>query len=274
MVNPATQTLIIGGTGKTGRRIARILKEKGYQPRIASRTSTVRFDWQDVSTWTAALRNIDQVYISFQPDLAMSGAVKKIKTLTEFAVHHRIQKLVLLSGRGETEAQECEQLIVRSTLNYTIVRASWFFQNFSEGNFLEPIRMGHLALPAGSVREPFVDADDIAEIAVAALTSDDHNGRIYDVTGPRLLTFEQAVNEISQATGKPIRYERISMDDYSSLLTGYAIPGEIVSLITYLFTEVLDGRNEMLSSGVEDALGKKSRDFSQFVAQNAAAGVW
>lgn len=274
MKNVQPQTLVLGGTGKTGRRVAQMLIDKGYEPRIASRSTGVKFNWEEESTWTQVLRNIDQVYISFQPDLAMPGAVKTIRAFTEFAAHHRVSKLVLLSGRGEPETQECEQVIIDSGLDYTIIRASWFFQNFSEGNFLEPILSGHLALPVGEVGEPFIDAEDIAEIAVAALTEEGHERKVYEVTGPRLLSFKDAVGEISKATGKPIRYEQVPIGAYADTLTSYQVPDEIVSLITYLFTEVLDGRNENLSNGVEQALGRKPRDFAEFAQRTAATGVW
>jgi len=157
---------------------------------------------------------------------------------------------------------------------WTIVRASWFCQNFSEGVFLEPILAGHVALPAGDVGEPFVDTDDIADVAVAALTEEGHHKKIYEVTGPRLLTFKDAVAEIAKATGKQIQYEQIPMPDYAAALTEYAVPPDVISLITYLFTEVLDGRNAKITNGVEQALGRKPTDFSEYVRKTVATGVW
>ncbi len=90
---------------------------------------------------------------------------------------------------------------------WTILRSSFFSQNFSESFFLEPILGGEVALPAGDVPEPFVDAEDIADVAVAALTEDGHAGELYELTGPRLLTFAEAVGEISRATGRKVRYD-------------------------------------------------------------------
>ncbi len=113
---------------------------------------------------------------------------------------------MLLSGRGEEEAQRCERIVLDTNPAWTIVRASWFNQNFSEGFFVDPLRDGVLALPAGDVGEPFIDAEDIADVAVAALTEAGHEGQIYEVTGPRLMTFAEAVDEIARAAGRELRY--------------------------------------------------------------------
>jgi uncharacterized protein YbjT (DUF2867 family) len=180
----------------------------------------------------------------------------------------------LLSGRGEEEAQACEKVVMNSGVDWTIVRASWFNQNFSEGNFLEAILVGHVALPAGDVGEPFVDADDIADVAVAALTEEGHNEEIYEVTGPRLLTFREAIREIADATGKNIQYEQVTMEEYAAVLKQYELPDNLIWLVTYLFTEVLDGRNANLTDGVERALGRKPTDFSEFIKKSLASGVW
>jgi uncharacterized protein YbjT (DUF2867 family) len=206
--------------------------------------------------------------------VAIPGTFKTIAEFTDMAVKNGIQKLVLLSGRGEEEARLCESIVMNASADWTIVRASWFCQNFSEGTFLEPILSGHLALPVGNVSEPFVDADDIADVAVAALTDDKHNGKLYEVTGPRLLTFSQAVKEIAEATGHRINFEQIPMSAYSAALKEYGLPKQIIELITYLFTEVLDGRNENVTDGVEQALGRKATDFSEFVRKAIATGAW
>jgi uncharacterized protein YbjT (DUF2867 family) len=266
--------LVIGGTGKTGRRVASRLAQSGWPVRIGSRSSSIKFDWDDTDTWEHALQGIDQVYITYQPDLAVPGATDAIKMLTTIAIKTGVRKLVLLSGRGEHEAQHSEQIIIQSGLEWTIVRASWFCQNFSEGNFLEPIMAGFLAIPAGDVGEPFVDIDDIADVVVAALTVNGHNSKIYEVTGPRLLTFKEAVNEISKEIGKPIQYQEVSINEYKAELATYELPHDVIWLISYLFTEVLDGRNEKIATGVEEALGRKATDFSAFVKKAAKEGAW
>jgi uncharacterized protein YbjT (DUF2867 family) len=196
--------LIIGGTGKTGRRVAEKLAARGVAPRIASRSGAIRFDWDDSSTWGAALDGVGAAYVTYSPDLAVPEAPPAIEKLARLAAEGGVRRLVLLSGRGEEEAQRCERIVLDANPEWTVVRASWFNQNFSEGFFLDPLRDGVLALPAGDVREPFVDTEDIADVAVAALTEAGHEGRIYEVTGPRLMTFAEAVEEIGRAAGREL----------------------------------------------------------------------
>jgi uncharacterized protein YbjT (DUF2867 family) len=273
-LNTGKKILVIGSTGKTGSRVLKKLNQLGAPAIGVSQSSNPGFNWNDMATWENALKNIKAVYISFYPDLAIPGAVKTIEEFTKAAVKNGVQQLVLLSGRREAEAQLCEKIVMDAGVAWTIVRASWFAQNFSEGSFLEPILAGHVALPAGDVGEPFIDVDDIADVAVAALTKEGHNGKLYEVTGPRLLTFEEAIKEIAKATGRPIKYERVPMQAYASILEEYGLPKDIVWLVTYLFTEVLDGRNEEIADGVQQALGRKPTDFREFVKKAAAAGVW
>lgn len=268
------KTLILGGTGKTGRRIVERLHRRDLPIRIGSRSGEPKFDWEDIATWKPALHGVDSVYITYQPDLAVPGVVDTIRSFVDVAVESGSRNLVLLSGRGEEGAHQSEQVVVNSGVDWTIVRASWFSQNFSENYLLEPILAGYVTLPAGEVGEPFVDADDIADVAVTALTEKGHAGKIYEVTGPRLLTFGEAVEEISKAVGRPIHYQQVSIEEYSSLLNEYGTPKEYVDLLTYLFTEVLDGRNAMLMDGIQQALGRNPTDFSEYVRKTAATGVW
>lgn len=220
------------------------------------------------------MQDIDSVYIAFQPDLAVPGAVDIIRSFTQFAVKSGVSKLVLLSGRGEKEAQQCEQVVIHAGVDWTVLRCSWFNQNFSEHSLLEPVLAGYVALPSGRVKEPFVDAGDIADVAVAALTERGHVGQIYELTGPLLLSFEEAVEEISKATGRPIQSEHLTMNEYVASLLEYGVPTEYIGLLRYLFTEVLDGRNASLANGVQRALGREPLDFSGFTGQTAASGVW
>jgi steroid delta-isomerase-like uncharacterized protein len=274
MTETTDPILIIGGTGKTGRRVAERLAARGVPTRIGSRSSETRFDWADRSTWDAALDGASAAYVTYSPDLAVPEAPPDIEELAGRAAARGIRRLVLLSGRGEEEAQRCERIVLRANPGWTVVRASWFNQNFDESFFAEPLREGVLALPAGDVGEPFVDADDIADVAVAALTEPGHEGRIYEVTGPRLLTFAQAVAEIASATGRELRYEEIPVADYVDGMLAQQVPEQVVSLTRYLFETVLDGRNAATADGVERALGRAPRDFAEFAREAAATGVW
>jgi uncharacterized protein YbjT (DUF2867 family) len=267
-------TLVIGGTGKTGRRIVERLKLRGLPVRVGSRSSEPTFDWADPAGWARALAGVDAAYVSYYPDLAAPGATGAIRSLTRTAIEQGVKRLVLLSGRGEPEAQACEDIVRGSGLEWTLVRASWFSQNFSEGYLLDSIRAGEVALPAGDVGEPFIDTDDIADVAVAALTDERHVGQLYEVTGPRLMTFAAAVAEIARVTGRPIRYVQVSMDEYVAALEQAQLEPQFVSLIKYLFSEVLDGRNAKACDGVIRALGRPARDFTDYAREAARAGVW
>ena len=267
-------TLVLGGTGKTGRRIVEQLAARNVAVRVGSRSAQPSFDWENRSTWAPALVDVGAVYISYYPDLAAPGATGAIREFTDLAVRSGVRRLVLLSGRGEAEAQRCEEIVKRSGAQWTILRCSWFNQNFSENYLLEPILAGEVALPAPNVGEPFVDADDIADAAVAALTDDKHIGQLYELTGPRLLTFAEAIGQIAKATGKEIRYVQVPMDEYVVALEQAQLPAELIGLIKYLFTEVLDGRNAYMTDGVKRALGRAPRDFADYARSAAAAGAW
>jgi uncharacterized protein YbjT (DUF2867 family) len=267
-------TLITGGTGKTGRRVADRLAARGLPVRIGSRSGAPPFDWDDRSTWPEALRGATAAYVAFYPDLAVPGAAATIAAFTEAALAAGTRRLVLLSGRGEEEAQAAERIVRASDADWTIVRCSWFSQNFSESFFQEPVRAGELALPVTEVAEPFVDAEDIADVAVAALTDDRHIGRLYELTGPRLLRFDEAVAEIAAATGRPVRFVPITDEQFVAGLTEAGLPADLVALLRFLFTEVLDGRNQHLADGVQQALGRPPRDFREFARDAAAAGAW
>ncbi|HET9736535.1 MAG TPA: NAD(P)H-binding protein [Solirubrobacteraceae bacterium] len=266
--------LVLGGTGKTGRRVVDRLQARDVPVRVGSRTAAPRFDWEDRSTWTPALAGVRAVYVSYYPDLAIPGAPEAIAEFTDHALARGVRRLVLLSGRGEAEAQRSEAALQASGADWTIVRCSWFNQNFSESFFLDPVLAGEVALPAGDMPEPFVDADDIADVAVAALTDDRHIGELYELTGPRMLTFADAVAEIGRASGRELTYETIPMDAFAAGLTEQGVPRDIVEFLQYLFGEVLDGRNAYVADGVQRAIGREPRDFADFAREAAAAGVF
>ncbi|MEZ4933442.1 MAG: NAD(P)H-binding protein [Saprospiraceae bacterium] len=266
--------LVLGGKGKTGRRVAEKLTKMGHQIRIGSRSENPAFDWENPATWAAVLEGMSAVYITFQPDLAVPGALTAIKGFTSQAVKAGVQKLVLLSGKGEREAELCEQVVMDAGADWTIIRASWFNQNFSESFFLDPILAGHVALPKSEELIPFVDADDIADVVVEALLHDQHNGKVYELTGPRQLTFPEIVKEISAATGRDIPFVPISMEGYTNLLKEFHVPADFIWLINYLFTEILTEANSVVTNDVEKVLGRKPKDFSEYVLETAATGVW
>jgi uncharacterized protein YbjT (DUF2867 family) len=267
--------LVIGGTGKTGRRVVENLKKQNHNVRIGSRNSEPAFDWNETSTYANALKGIDRAYIVYYPDLAVPGAKEAIAKLTETALGEGLEKVVLLSGKGEKEAEACEDIVANSGLNYTIVRASWFNQNFTESFLLEPELAGHVAWPMPEAEIPFVDADDIADVAVKVLLEDSYNGRTITVTGPRKLTFRQVVDEIAAGTGRKIGFTPVTIDEYAEGMRAAGLPEDYVWLFSYLFREVLGNPdNQEVSHDVEKVLGRKATDFREFVEKTVATGIW
>lgn len=266
--------LITGGTGKTGRRIVQRLQASGHPLRVGSRSAAPPFDWHDPDTWPAALTGVTAVYVAYYPDVAIPGAVDTVQSFVESAVASGVERLVLLSGRGEEEAQRAEQVVKDAGLDWTILRCSWFAQNFDENFLVDAVRAGEIALPAGEVKEPFIDVEDIADVAYAALTEDGHAGRLYELTGPRLLSFADAVDEIAQATGREIRYLQVTPGQYLESLAEQGVPDDFAWLLNYLFGTVLDGRNAHLADGVEQALGRGPRDFRDYALATASSGAW
>ena len=267
--------LVIGGTGKTGRKVAKKLIESGHNVRIGSRSASPSFDWNNSRTWTKALEGMDKVYITFQPDLAVPGALEAIEELTKQAKRSGIKKLVLLSGKGEREAELCEQVVIHSGLDHTIVRASWFNQNFSESFFLEPILEGFVALPQAEIKIPFVDTNDIADVAVEALINNKHNGKVYQLTGPRSITFKEAIEEISKETGRDIAFTPIALSAYTNVMKQKGVPADFVWLIEYLFSEVLGNpNNSEITNDIEKVLGREPKDFSEYIKETAATRIW
>ena len=274
MTNPNDLILVLGATGKTGRRVAERLQAAGREVRLGSRGATPAFDWEDRSTWAAALDGAGGAYVTYQPDLAVPGGVETVTAFFAQAVAAGCRRLVLLSGRGEVEAEQAEQALRASGADWTILRASWFDQNFDESYFLEPILAGELALPAGAAAEPFVDVEDIAEIGAVALMEPGHSGKLYELTGPRALTFAQAVDEIARTTGREIAFVHVPPEAYGAAMAEAQVPDDVIALTIYLFTTVLDGRNTPVADGVMQALGRPARDFSDYVRRTAATGVW
>ncbi len=265
------RVLVLGATGKTGRRIVSALEDLNVPVRKGSRSASPSFDWDNTATWDACLAGVTRVYINYAPDLAMPGATDAIGELVVRSRAAGVRHLVLLSGRGEEGAQACEAIVQRSGIDWTIVRASWFNQNFSEGAFADMVETGSITLPEVSTPEPWVDVDDIAEIVVTALTQPGHTGELYEVTGPRLLTFTEIAAELSAATGRDIVYVPVAHNAFVQGVAQSGAPRDAVWMLDYLFATVLDGRNASLADGVQRALGREPTDFAEFARKLAQA---
>ncbi|MEV6753247.1 NAD(P)H-binding protein [Streptomyces sp. NPDC051214] len=267
--------LVTGATGRTGRRVAEAARAAGHTVRAASRSGAVRFDWYDPSTWEDALRGADAAYLAYMPDVGAPGAGETVGALARRAVELGVRRLVLLSARGEDQAEPAERAVRESGAEWTVVRASWFAQNLSEGPLLDGMRAGELVFPADEVLEPFIDARDIADVVVAVLRPDSgYAGRVLEISGPRLLSFRDAVAEVAAAAGREIRYVAVSAREYGGALAEFGVPAEETAFLVELFETQLDGRNAYLSEGVREVLGREPRDFADFAREQAEAGVW
>ncbi|KZC99663.1 MULTISPECIES: NAD(P)H-binding protein [unclassified Thalassospira] len=266
--------LVLGATAKTGRRVAEKLIALGHDVRAVSRSTTPAFDWTDPTTWDDALRDRDAVYVTFQPDLAVPGSDDIIASFAKRALMHGAKRIVMLSGRGEEAAHRAEDALRHSGADATVLRANWFFQNFNEDLFLPYIQQGTLALPAGDTPEPFVDANDIAECAVACLLDNSHIGKTYELSGPSAVTFADVTEMISSVANHPVNFVAITVDDLDAGLEADGMPDEVRDLIRYLFSEVLDGRNSQPTSDVYEILGRQPNSLRNFVEEAAKTGIW
>ncbi|MFF9909825.1 NmrA family NAD(P)-binding protein [Streptomyces sp. NPDC013457] len=265
--NDTRTILVTSATGKTGRRVAELLAARGATVRAGSRSGTTRFDWEDVTTWAGALRGADSAYVNYYPDLAAPGAVEAMKTFGELAVASGVRRLTLLSGRGEPDAVRAEEALRASGAELTVVRAAFFAQNFTEGAMAEGVAEGVIAFPAGDTAEPFIDADDLAEVIAETLTRDGHAGLVHEVTGPRTLTFAEVAAEVSRASGREVVYIPMGEGEYAALLGTFGLPAEDAQWLAALFAMLLDGHNASVTDGVKRVLGREPRDFTAFAAQ-------
>lgn len=270
-----SNTLVIGGTGKTGSRVVKQLQNQGIEPRIGARGATPSFDWNNKKTWPKTLEGIEKMYVTYYPDLAVPGAKEAIESLTVLAKELGVKKIVLLSGKGEVEAEACEKIVINSGLHYTIVRASWFNQNWSESFFLNSILSGQVALPMADVPIPFVDANDIAEVATTVLLDHTYNGQIVEVTGPELITFREIIHTISEVTNHPINFYDITLEQYVEGMNKENLPADVIWLIQYLFSHVLTNpENQKVVNDIERVLGRKAKTFNDYARETAQTSIW
>ena len=266
-------TLVVGGTGKTGRRVVQRLGARGLPVRVGSRSGQPPFDWADRSTWAPVLHGVRAAYVP-NPDLVVPDAPEVARAFAELAIEHGVTRLVMLTGRGEDEAQRAEREVQATGADVTILRCAWFMQIFSEDFLLDAIRAGEVVVPADDGKlEAFVDVDDIADVAVAALTEPGHAGQVYELTSPRLLSFPEAVAEIAKASGRDITYVPVSVEDYVAGAAEHGVPAEFVEFLTYLFSDVL-GKLAYVTNTAQRVLGRPPGDFTDYATRTAATGIW
>lgn len=267
--------VILGGAGKTGQRVADRLAAHGITTRFASRSTSPTFDWEDDGTWRGALEGARAAYVAYQPDLAAPGAAERIGGLAALAADVGVERLVLLSGRGEEGAVQAERAAFAAHQNVTVCRVAWFAQNFTDGALAGAVPSGVFALPASAdVPEPFVDLDDVADVAVLALTHDGHAGVVHELTGPEALTLDEVAQHLSDATGSPVEYVSVTQAEFAQEAVGAGLDEPTATFLAGLFTEIFDGRNVATTTGVRDALGREPRAFGDWAKDAAAQGMW
>ncbi|MFN3238737.1 MAG: NmrA family NAD(P)-binding protein [Pseudomonadales bacterium] len=272
--NDTKKILIVGGAGKTGARVKRLLDAAGVETRAVSRSTSPAFDWTQPDNWHRALLDIDAAYLTYHPDLSVPEAAGHIAQFCKLAKSAGVKHVVLLSGRGEAGATNAERALQDSGLAWNIVQASWFAQNFSENFMLEQIQNRQLIVPAGCAPEPFIDIDDIAEVVVATLMEPGLHNRLFEVTGPACLTFAECCAAMSEGIGETVQAVEVPLADYLAGLRQAGVPDEFVALLEELFGQLFDGRNAQTATGVRQALGREATTFNTYVAKTAASGVW
>ncbi|MFS8099461.1 NAD(P)H-binding protein [Lentzea alba] len=263
------EILVLGATGKTGRRVVTALKALDVPVRAASRSSATRFDWSDSATWHSALSGIFAAYVIAPHDPA--AAAPFFKQAAESGVH----RVVLLSGRGLDETpvgffegmRAAEEAVRASVLSWTILRANNFNQNFSEEIWEPEIRAGRLALPVDDTPEPFVDVQDIADVAALALTSTEHHGQTYNLSGPTAIAFADAIAKISAATGQPVELVKLTPDEYRDFLLSHGVSEPEAAELNTLFAGMRAGLLATPTTDVSDLLGRPATTFDTYVAQ-------
>jgi uncharacterized protein YbjT (DUF2867 family) len=271
-----SEVLVIGGTGKTGKRVGRQLSTRGVTARIATRTpgvpgereSPVAFEWRDRATYRAALDGVDAIFV-VPPTFAVDY-VPQVEALLAEAKAAGVPRLVFLSARGAAIGDHipmrgAEQKLAAGGLEYTILRPSWFNQNFSEYFLLDPVRRHNMIpVPTGGGRTPFVDLDDVAAVAVAALTTPDHNGATYDLTGPESLSFGDAAGILSGILDREIAFVDMAPDEWRAAAIGAGMPADYAELATELLGLVRAGGEDLVSKDVENVLGRAPKSFADW----------
>ncbi|WP_284251676.1 NAD-dependent epimerase/dehydratase family protein [Litorihabitans aurantiacus] len=256
--------LVTGATGKIGRRIARRLEAAGHTVRAASRSSATRLDWADPATIAPALDGVALAHLTL-PDEPID-----LVPVTRALAAADLERVVLLSARnpeqgGDGFVPAVEEAVAASGVPTVVLRPSWFVQNFTEGMFAQELAGGSLALPVGEGLEPFIDAEDIAEVAVAALLTPEHVGRTYELTGPELMTFADAVALVGEATSRELTFTPADPTAWAREAAA-EVGDDGARLQSNLYAAIARGENASVTSGVQDVLGRAPRTVREALA--------
>lgn len=274
----AGKILVLGATGNVGQPLVAELVARGEPVKAASRTGKsaggaegVVFDFANPATYGPALKGADRAYV-----LAPTGTLDVPGTLIPFltsAVERKV-KVVLQSVLGadaddSIPYRQVELFLERSGTPYVILRPNWFTDNF-QIFWLDGIRHGVIAVPAGEGRSSFIDVRDIASSAVAALTSSKFDGQAFNLTGPEALSYAEAAAILSKASGRPIDYKASTDADFIAMLTNAGVPKAYAEFLAAIFHPVREGWTAAVSSAVQTLTGKAPRSVEAYAKEKAA----
>lgn len=275
------EILILGGKGKTGRRVAAQLDKRQIPYRLASRSSALRFDWYDESTWSPTIAGADTAYLA--PPVGPTGLAQAGRFVQQ-AANEGLRRIVLLSGRGvgspgrEFAVYEgqlgLEHAVQASGLDWTIIQPAWFAQGFSEDFLRYDVLAGEIRLSAGDGGEAWIDTNDVGDVMTAALLEEAYTGATYALSGPRPLTMAEVAAELSAATGRPIKYVDLDPEQHVAELVEQGLTPEDSEAVRDLFAVIRNHRSEYVSDGVQQILGREPRDFTDWARETATTGIW
>lgn len=267
--------LILGGTGKVGHRVARILGRDGHDVRAVGRSTPLRFDWRESQTWAPAVRDADGVFV-VGPGSATDWS-PLLATFLDTASAAGVRHAVLLSSRAveflpDGNVARAEQALRAGRLPWTILRPTHFAQNFTEAMFI-PVD-GHIVAPVGEGAEPFIDVEDIAEVAAHALANGAAIGETLELSGPSALTFEQAAHVLSEVTGRRLTFRDQSDADHTAALRAAGTPEDYIRWRLAMLSGIRRGDDAYLSDGVAHLLHRPATDLATWAHREATQAPW
>jgi uncharacterized protein YbjT (DUF2867 family) len=274
-------TLVIGGTGTTGSRVATLLRDRSAAVRIATRnpvdgnTEHVRFDWADPTTHYAAVTGADRIYLV--APLGVADPAPVVEPFLEGALAAGVRRVVLLSSsaipEGTTGVGALHRMVRTMAPEWAVLRPSWFMQNFTGDHpVADGIRTnGEIVTATGDGRVAFVDADDIAAVASRALLDAVPHNTEHVITGPAALSYAEAAALITEATGLTIRHTSVSTGELQARIAATGMPEAFAAVLAGLDEGIRHGSEDRVSPAVQQVTGVPARSFSEFVAANRHA---
>lgn len=282
--------LIVGATGTVGRDVVTRLIERGVPVRAMTRdperaralpgfggAEIVAADPFVPETLGPALAGVDKVF--FIPPGGPGwnvGQRNVIEAAKQAGIKHLVKVSATCADPGAPSMAlsyhyEGEQLLKESGVPFTVLRPSSFMQNFF--NYVPSIRFqSTVYMCLGDTRMALVDTRDIADVGVAVLTSEGHEGKTYDITGPESLTYAEAVEKLSAALGRPVQYQDLPPEAYEQALIGMGVPAWAAVEVANIYGRgpYRAGQTAAVASTVQELLGRSARSFAEFARDHAA----